>query len=75
MAAQSYKKCNVLCLSNQKKSPQIDLVLGDNMIPQVDSVRYLGVIMDNRLRFDIHINQIVTRAHRTSKSDTQMFHF
>jgi len=35
------------------------------MIPQVvDSVRDLGAIMDNRLRFDIHINQIVTRAHR-----------
>jgi len=60
----SYKKCNVLCLSNQKKSPQIDLVLGGSMIPQVDSVRDLGVMMDNRLRFDIHINQIVTRAHR-----------
>ena len=54
----SYKKCNVLCLSNQK-SPQIDLVLSDSMIPQVDSVRDLGVIMDNRLRFDIHIHQIV----------------
>ena len=40
------------------------MVLGDSTIPQVDSVRDLGVIMDNRLRFDIHINQIVTRAHR-----------
>jgi len=31
----SYKKCDVLFLSNQKKRPQIDLVLGDSMIPQV----------------------------------------
>ena len=54
----------MLCLSNQKKSPQIDLVLGDSIIPHVDSVRDLGVMMDNCLKFDIHMNQIVTRAHR-----------
>ena len=54
----------MLCLSNQKKSPLIDLVLGDSVMPQIDSVKDLGVIMDNRLRFDIHINQIVSRAHR-----------
>ena len=60
----SYKKCNVLCLSNQKKSPQIDLVLGNSKMPQIGNVRDLGVIIDSRLKFDIHINQIVTRAHR-----------
>ena len=64
MNISEYRDCIVLCLRYQKKSPQIDLVLGDCMIPQVDSVRDLGVVMDNRLRFDIHINHIVTRAHR-----------
>jgi len=69
----SYKKCKVLCFSNQKKSPQIDLILDNSMIPQVDSVRDLGVIMDNRLRFDIHINQIVTRAHRLANLINKCF--
>jgi len=39
-------------------------VLGNNTVPQVNSARNLGVIVDSRLKFDIHINHIVTRAHR-----------
>ena len=33
-------------------------------MPQVDSVKDIGVIIDNRLKFDVHINHIVSRAHR-----------
>jgi len=40
------------------------LVLGDNVLTQVDNVRDLGVTVDSHLKFDVHINQIVTRAHR-----------
>ena len=49
----SYKKCNVLCLSNQKKRPQIDLVLGDSMISQVDSVSRQIVTNFRRKSFNV----------------------
>ena len=55
------KKCNVLCLSNQKKCRQIDLVLGDSVLSQIDSVRDLGVIWI--IVWDLTY-QIVSRAHR-----------
>ena len=40
------------------------MVVGNNTAPQVDSARDLGVIVDSSLKFDMHINHIVTRAHR-----------
>ena len=48
----------------QRTRPQVDLLLGDNTIPQVDSVRDLGVIVHSHLKFDIRINHIITRANR-----------
>ena len=42
----------------------VNLVLGNNTVPQVNSARDLGVIVDSHLKFDIHINHIVTRAHK-----------
>jgi len=56
--------CSVLYLRKQKIMPQVNLVFGNNTVPQVNSARNLVVIVDSRLKFDIHINHIVTRAHR-----------
>jgi len=39
-------------------------MLGNNTVPQVNSARDLGVIVDSCLKFDIHINHIVSRVHR-----------
>ena len=60
----SYKKCSVLYLGKQRIMPQVNLVLCNNTVPQVNSARNLGVIVDSHLKFDMHINHIVTRAHR-----------
>jgi len=60
----SYKKCCVLHVGNQRTKPRDNLVLGDNVLTQVDNVKDLGVTVDSHLKFDVHINQIVTRAHR-----------
>ena len=45
----SYKKCyvlHVLPVGNQRTKPRDNLVLGDNVLTQVDNVRDLGVIVD-----------------------------
>jgi len=62
----SYKKCSTLFIGSQrhKPQPQTGLVLGDTPVPQAESVKDFGVIIDNCLKFDIHINHIVTSAHR-----------
>jgi len=60
----SYKKCNALLLTNKKEKPSLALTLCDKQLPIVDSVKDLGVIMDNQLKFDLHVNNIVLRAHK-----------
>ena len=60
----SYKKCNALLLTNKKEIPSLALTLCDKQLPIVDSVKDLGVIMDNQLKFDVHVNNIVLRAHK-----------
>ena len=59
----SYKKCNVLLLSNKKEKPSLTLTLYDKQLPIVDTVKDLGVIMDSQLKFDVHVNNIIMRTH------------
>ena len=47
-----------------QESLENGLVLGDTAMPQVESVKDFGVIIDNRLKFDIHMSHIVSHAHR-----------
>jgi len=38
------------------------MTLNDNILPVVDEVKYLGVIVDSHLSFDVHISKTVARA-------------
>ena len=60
--------CCVLHIGNQRTKPHANLVLGDNVQTQVDNAGDLGlgVTADSHLKFDMHINLIITRAHRLS---------
>jgi len=59
----SYKKCNALLLSNKKEKTSLALTLCDKQLPIVDTVKDLEVIMDSQLKSDVHVNNIVLRAH------------
>jgi len=59
----SYKKCNALLLSNKTEKPSLTLTLYDKQLPIIDTVKDLGVITDSQLKFDVHVNNIVMRAH------------
>ena len=39
-----------------------NLILNDVSLAVVDKVKYLGVVVDSRLKFDAHIHQTVARA-------------
>jgi len=58
----SYKKCNVLLVTNKKEMPSLALTLSDKQLPVVDTVKDLGVIMDSQLKFDVHVNNTVLRS-------------
>jgi len=48
-----YKKCSTLFIRSQQNKPQTGLVFGDTPVPQAESLKDLGVITDNCLKFDI----------------------
>ena len=57
----SYKKCNVMYVGNLEHSVQ--LLLNGNALPVANEVKDLGVIVDDKLTFNGHIDQIVQRAY------------
>jgi hypothetical protein len=56
----SYGKCNAMFIGNPIRN--VNLFLGNNLLPVVGNVKDLGVIVDSQLSFASHIDQIVARA-------------
>jgi hypothetical protein len=56
----SYKKCNVMFVGNSTYN--VTFNINANVLDAVDKVKDLGVIVDAKLTFSDHINQLVKRA-------------
>ena len=41
------------------------LVFNNNNVPETDSQKHLGIILDNRLSFENHLKIILNKAHKT----------
>ena len=61
----SVKKCSILHISNNEKSRN-KYKLCNTELPISSPVRDLGVLVDSKLKFDIHINTIVSKAYQRS---------
>jgi len=61
----SYKKCNILQLV-KNNDPEAAMTLDQNVLVNVNSVKDLGVTVNDHLKFDVHINNTVAHAHRLS---------
>ena len=53
-------------MNNVKGGHQANLVLGDKEVSQPDCVKDLGVLVDQHLKFEEHINHTVTRTNRVA---------
>ena len=42
-----------------KKARNITIILGTDELKQVPSYKYLGLILDSTLSYDLHINQVI----------------
>jgi hypothetical protein len=62
--ALSLEKCSVMVINNKLKVQIKDFVikLGDTVLEQVDSMKYLGVTIENSLKWNIHINSITKKV-------------
>jgi hypothetical protein len=55
--------CKLAMLINTAGHEQnIELKFGDNVIPLASDVKDLGVLIDSKLSFTVHINHIVAKA-------------
>ena len=55
-------KSNIMFISNLINGDTLDnfsVSIGDVPINQTDVTKYLGVLIDNKLKFDVHINNLV----------------
>ena len=55
----SVKKCSILHISNNDK-PKSKYTLCNTVLPNSSPVRDLGVLVDSKLKFGIHINSVVS---------------
>jgi hypothetical protein len=58
----SYKKCAVLPINYPLNEPYGALMVGENELNMVDDIKDLGIIMDSKLKFTLHINCRIVKA-------------
>ena len=61
------QKCNVLPVErsiNTKKTTLSDYFLHGHKLEKVENAKYLGVTLQNNMKFDVHIDNICTKANR-----------
>jgi hypothetical protein len=57
------KKCNILRISRSKNPLQTFYKLGNTILEEVPSAKYLGVELDNVLSFNKHISSLASRGN------------
>jgi ribonuclease HI len=60
----SAEKSSVMVFTRKHTSPEVHLELNGRMIKVVDNIRYLGVIWDRKLLWNLHIDHICSRSKK-----------
>uniref|UniRef100_A0A2H1WP78 SFRICE_018476 n=1 Tax=Spodoptera frugiperda TaxID=7108 RepID=A0A2H1WP78_SPOFR len=60
----SLPKCNAITFTKNKNIITYDYKLDDMILKKVNNIRDLGVTIDSKLHFDVHIDNIVNKAYR-----------
>ena len=72
----NYSKSNYMILSkNVSKTAHFKLQIKQNIISQTNSVKYLGVILDNTLSWQIHIDKISNKLSRVCGMVLKLRHY
>ena len=58
-------KCNIICISNRQRPPQWTYFFCGSKLSQVDSVSYLGITVNSKLKWSEHISSIASKASRS----------
>ena len=59
-------KCNIIQITRKRTNKiEASYTLESTVLQNVDSIKYLGVIITRDLRWDTHISNMCTKAKRT----------
>jgi hypothetical protein len=58
-------KCSVISYTRKRSPILFDYTLGNFPLKRVEIIRDLGIIMDSKVKFDIHIDTIISRAFKS----------
>ena len=58
-------KCQVMTVQQQRRTQKFKYKMLDHPLQQVDTIQYLGVHIQQDLKWDKHVNHIVTKANRS----------
>ena len=68
----NYSKSNFMLFTSKKKKSKFKLEINNNHITEPDSVKYLGVIIDNKLIWKTHIEHICSKMAKGSWALTRL---
>ena len=56
-------KCKIMCFITRRDPPKREYVFHGEILEEVDCHLYLGVVLDNKMRWSPHIETITSRAN------------
>ena len=73
----NFSKCRALIIAPKFRSPSctIPILINNIPIPIVDSFRYPGVILDNKLIFSDHISNVAKKVSRSVGIISKLIHY
>ncbi|XP_016409773.1 RNA-directed DNA polymerase from mobile element jockey-like isoform X2 [Sinocyclocheilus rhinocerous] len=60
----SVAKTQVICFSKKKKNPSLNVKMYGYQLEQVNVLRFLGMWMDSKLNFKIHIQKLIEKCKK-----------
>ena len=60
-----YVVCQLLRISRSKSPLESFYTIGDQILEQVPASKYLGVLINNQLKWDSHIDKVAARCNQT----------
>jgi len=60
----SVVKTQVICFTNKKNNPKLNIKMYGHQLEQVKVVRFLGMWMDSKLNFGVHIQKVIEKCKK-----------
>ena len=71
----NFSKSYYMIFSNKKKNPKFNITMDGNKLTRTDDFKYLGIIIDHKLKWNKHIKYILNKILKVSYMLTKIRHY